>query len=126
MRVVLFLAVLFAFGSCSVEEGKGGRATITGKVFVQDFNGEGELIVEDYAPDWDVFIVYGEDDFYSDATTTHYDGTYIFEYLYEGDYEVYAYSKCNACANNIEPITIKAQVTSADQVIELEDLRVID
>jgi len=127
MRAVLFIGILFlSISSCTIEEGRGGRATITGKVFVEDFNNDDELIVADYAPDWKVFIVYGDDDFFSDETSTHYDGTYVFEFLYEGNYEVYAYSKCNSCPNNIEPIIIKTEITSADQIVELEDLRVKD
>jgi len=127
MRSFIFFAALFLICSCSVEEGEGGRATITGKVFVTDFNMEGtNILVEDYAPDWDVYIVYGDDDGFSDNTTTHYDGTYVFEYLYEGNYEVYAYSKCDACPNNIEPIIIQTEITSPDQVVELEDINVRD
>jgi len=126
MRSLFYISILFCICSCTVEEGKGGRATIQGKVFVDDFNQEGELVVSDYAPDWEVFIVYGDEEGYSDATTTHYDGTYVFEFLHEGNYEVYAYSKCNACANNREPISIQTEITSPDQVVELEDIKVID
>lgn len=126
MRSIFFLSVLFLICSCTVEEGKGGRATIQGKVFVDDFNQEGDLIVSDYAPDWEVFIVYGDEEGYSDATTTHHDGTYVFNYLYEGTYEIYAYSKCNSCANNREEISITAEITSADEVLILEDINVVD
>jgi len=118
--------MLLVFASCQIEEGKGGRATIQGKVFVDDFNQEGMLIVSDYVGDWDVFIIYGDSGVVDDATVTNFDGSYEFEYLYEGNYTVYAYSKCNSCANNIEPISLDVEITEADQVLVLPDLKVVD
>ncbi len=118
--------MMFLFASCEGEEGKGGRATIKGKVYVTDFNQEGMLVVEDYVGDWDVFITYGDSGVVDDATVTNFDGSYEFEYLYEGNYTVFAYSKCNSCPNNIEPITLNAEITEASQVLVLPDLNVID
>ena len=127
MRLIIFLSVLFLGISCSVEEGKGGRATIKGKVFVQDFNAEGtNLLVEDYAPDWEVFIIYGDDDYYGERVTTNYEGTYEFDFLHEGTYTVFAYSKCDACANNKEAILIETEIVDKDEVVILEDLVVLD
>jgi len=42
-----------------MDEGEGGKATIQGKVFVEDYNSLGEIVLAAYAPDWEVFIVYG-------------------------------------------------------------------
>lgn len=40
----------------------------------------------------DVFIVYGDDEFYGDDTETNPEGLYQFEYLTPGKYTVFAYS----------------------------------
>ena len=124
-KYIISLSLLLLM-SCSMDEGEGGSATIQGKVFVEDYNSLGEIILAAYAPDWDVFIVYGDDISYSDKTTTHLDGTYRFNYLNEGEYTVYAYSKCEQCANNIEPVIIDTIIMDRNETLELPDLIVRD
>lgn len=123
-----YLIALFVLSilSCQIDEGEGGRAEIQGKVFVEDYNNLGEIILADYAPDWDVFIVYGDDITYSDKTTTHLDGTYKFDYLQKGNYSVYAYSDCDNCPNNIEAIVIDTVIVDKEETIVLPDLIVRD
>jgi len=121
----LFFAICF-FSACQVEEGKGGRATIQGKVFVDDYNQDGMLVVSDYIADWDVYIVYGDDETYGDVTTTHFDGTYQFDFLYEGNYTIYTYTKCTQCPNNIQPVIIEVQINEPDELVILPDLMIVD
>ncbi len=126
MQSPLFFLPLFLLlgllGACSQDEGIGGKALITGKVFVQDYNSSGFLRAEFYAPDEDVFIVYGDNPVYNDAMKTHYDGTYRFEYLHKGHYTIYAYSDCDTCASKVRPVLIETDITENNQVIILPDL----
>lgn len=114
-------SLLFCF-SCTKDEGQGGRATIQGKLYVLDYNLEGELKDEFYAPDEDVFIVYGDDAFYGDNVKTHYDGTYQFNFLQKGSYQIYAYSRCDSCASGTEPKFINVEIDDSNDLIILEDL----
>ncbi len=92
--LLLTFTIGFSSLSCEKEEGKGGTNTITGKVAVRQYNANFTVLVEQYyATDEDVFIVYGDEEVYSDKTSTNYDGTFRFDYLREGNYTVYAYSE---------------------------------
>ena len=45
------------------------------------------------APDYDVYILYGEDDdVYDDDMKTNYDGTFKFSNLRKGAYRIYVYT----------------------------------
>jgi hypothetical protein len=80
--------------SCNSHEGEGGTGTVRGYVkLVQHPDDDFQLTVDTIdAAKTDVFIVYGDDDFYGDDTETNPDGLYQFEYLTPGDYTVFAYS----------------------------------
>ena len=82
--------------SCSKEEGEGGRSSISGTIHLTDvtgFNAGDEYNV----PDYDVYIIYGEDDnVYDDDIKTNYDGTFEFKNLRKGTYRVFAYTLDNS------------------------------
>jgi hypothetical protein len=89
--------------SCSKEEGEGGRSSISGTIHMTDETGG---ITGDYnAPDYDVYIIYGDkDDIYDDDTKTSYDGTFKFSNLREGSYRVYAYTKSTTELSGVTPV----------------------
>ena len=118
------MLVLF-FSACEKDEGKGGSATITGKIFVQDYNQEGELKDEYYPGEYSVYLIYGDETTFGDKETTHFDGSYVFEYLYPGNYTVFAYSKCRECPGERE-IKKYDMVLNKGEVKNLEDLIVED
>jgi hypothetical protein len=117
----LFSALLY-LNACSTDEGEGGMALITGKIFVQDYNSSGILKGEYYAPDEDVYIIYGDDPVYGDVMKTHFDGTYRFDYLRKGNYTIFAYSDCDTCMSGVRPVLLSAEITTGDQVLELPDI----
>jgi len=84
---------LFTLIACSKHEGEGGNASIQGKVIVKlcsdDFS---EIYAEFPDEERNVYIVYGDNDYYGDKTDTHYDGSFKFGYLRKGKYTIYAYS----------------------------------
>jgi hypothetical protein len=89
--VIALFSVLFG---CLKEPGPGGTATIAGKIYAYDYDSEmNNLRTQYYAPDEEVFIIYGDDSIFSDRTRTSYDGSFRFEYLRSGSYTIFAYSK---------------------------------
>ncbi|MFC2097345.1 hypothetical protein ACFLSI_03320 [Bacteroidota bacterium] len=128
MFLIVFISGLL---SCEKEEGEGGNSTITGKVYVYNYNVElSNLRWEDYAPDVDVFIIYGSDTVYSDNFKTNYDGSYRFRYLHQGTYTVFAYSKDlnNKNTNRTDlliPVKITVEISSDNQIVYVDDLVII-
>lgn len=110
---ILFVLLLsLSFFSCEKDEGTGGRASISGTVFNTDFSSNFESVVDAYnMPDVDVYIVYGDDETYSDKTNTNYNGSFKFEYLREGDYTIYVYSEDSSKNSPSEIIPIKVEVS---------------
>lgn len=92
--IIAFLMMCFALSSCNNKEGEGGTGTIRGYVkLVHHPDDDYQLNVDTLnAAKTDVFIVYGNDEFYGDDIETDPDGLYQFEYLTPGDYTVFAYS----------------------------------
>lgn len=92
--IVTSLITMISFTSCNSDEGEGGSGSIEGKVYLiqhpdDNYNLETDTIT---ASKTDVFIVYGNDDYFGDDTETDAEGFYRFKYLTSGKYTVYAYS----------------------------------
>jgi len=66
--------------SCKHEEGKGGLATIKGKVYAKDYNSNGVLVDEGYLGSVKVYISKHGDPNYFDDYDTSYDGSYQFNF----------------------------------------------
>ena len=118
--------LLAAFAvTCTPDEGKGGKSTIIGKIFVKDYNKEGFLKDEYYPGEYPVYIIYGDESNFGDDTKTHVDGSFAFEYLYPGEYTVFAYSKCKTCPGERDTVSRKV-VLDRGEVFDLETIEVID
>lgn len=119
-------ALVFLFSGCLKEPGPGGNSTISGKVYAYDYNAEGtNLRARYYAPDEDVYLIYGNDSIFSDRTLTSFDGSYRFGYLRPGTYTVFAYSK-NIISKLPPPVAVKktVQITDARQTVLVEDIEI--
>ena len=101
--VLITTIIAFAFLSCSKDEGEGGQSSVGGKVHLIDKSGANQ---GDYdAPDYDVYILYGEkDNIYDDKMKTNYDGSFKFKNLRKGSYRVYAYSVDATAVSGVVPI----------------------
>ena len=79
--------------SCN-KEGEGGRATIEGTLYAINHPDDTYTLDTDtmVAAKTDVFIIYGDDNYFGDDVETNAEGLYQFEYLLPGDYTVSAYS----------------------------------
>ncbi|MCK4663350.1 MAG: hypothetical protein KAT68_10825 [Bacteroidales bacterium] len=114
--------------SCTKEEGEGGTSSITGKVYVINYNSEfTEINSEYYAQEEDVYIIYGDDDVYSERFKTHYDGTYRFQYLRQGNYKIFAYSKDSTenSESGYIPVVINVEITDNYQEIKVQDIIIL-
>lgn len=123
-KILILVLTLSFFASCEKAEGEGGTSEIVGKVFVQDYNADMQFLIKEYyAPEEDVYIIYGEDEIYSDRFKTNYDGSFVFKYLQKGKYKIYAYSKTLdlEIPAGVEPIIIEVEITENYQTVVLPD-----
>jgi hypothetical protein len=115
--------------SCNKEEGIGGTSSITGKIIERRYNANFSVLSEPqfYSPDEDVFIVFGDDAVYGDKVTTHFDGTYRFDYLREGSYTIFAYSEdsANYPTQRKIPVMKKVEITEKNQTIQVDPIIIL-
>ena len=122
-----FAGVLFLLQSCSKVEGPGGSSTITGKIHVERYDVAGNLINEYDAQDEDVYLIYGgEDTFYDDDVKTSYDGTFEFNYLQNGTYQLFVYQDCNTCASGKEAVITEVEITDKKTTVDVGVITIID
>ncbi len=128
MLISAFAAILFT--SCKKEEGEGGTSSVTGRVYVKDYNSEFTSVHHEYySMDEDVFIMYGDHQYYDDKTTTGYDGTFRFGNLRKGKYTIFIYSDdttyySNWSPDNPEtyPVIREFEITKNNQEITLDEI----
>lgn len=126
MKYLIILSLSFiGLISCEKSEGRGGKAAIEGKIIVKDFNQEGEVKDIYYPGEYSVYIIYGENTVYDDEFETHFDGSFLFDYLYPGKYTVFAYSKCRTCPGERD-IVSREVIVEGDELIQLGDIEVLD
>jgi len=120
----LSLAALVLVG-CKKEAGEGGQAEIKGKI-----SKEVRLVITNpstlqttyMAPDQEVFIVYGENTSPDDRVHTNFDGEFEFQFLREGNYTIYTYSKDTTGNVGVDPdrmaIIQKLEITDRKQTVD--------
>lgn len=112
----LALLISLILFSCSKEPGEGGRASITGKVYVLDYDKNCTLIKdESYGIVETVFIIAGHDPSYFKRVRTGPDGNFWFPNLRIDKYKVYALSKNCAVLGKTEPIVMEVEITKKNQ-----------
>lgn len=135
--LVVSIVLLFA---CKKEEGQGGRATIKGKVYAEYWDKTYSLKADSgYAPDRDIYIIYGNSTSYGDRLKTSFDGSYEFKYLQKGNYKIYAYTRDSSGRAesistgspnylfNPDIAVIKTiEITERKQVIEVDDIKILN
>ena len=92
--LLAFLAVTLLLPSCNKGPGEGGTGTVQGYVKLVHHPDDDYTLTPDtmVAAKTDVFIVYGDENYFGNDAETDANGMYRFEYLRPGDYTVYAYS----------------------------------
>lgn len=120
MKKYLLLLLVMAFIACSKDEGYGGLATISGKVYAKDYNSSGTLVSEGYLGDVKVYISKHNDTSFYDDVNTVFDGSFKFDFLQEGTYDVWVFGDCDSCPwDQIYVLkTIKISSRKANVVVE--------
>lgn len=128
LKLLLSFAIIgmmvFASG-CTKEPGYGGKSTLYGKVLEKKYNNSGQYETEYYIAEQRVYIVFGDDDFYSDEIRTDYEGKFKFSYLYAGDYTVYTYSECSPldpCDSDLKAVSLTIKILDNGDVVVTDDL----
>ncbi len=133
MKNILILTILslsiFLF-SCEKDEGEGGMGSIGGYVFIQDYNFDFTILRDTYpAQDYDVYIFYGDNKYPDDKIETSYDGYFEFNYLREGNYIIFAYSKNKELDYNVTseliPVIDTVKISSRKEKIIVDTLFVV-
>ncbi len=127
IRYIIFLFSLAIMVSCAKGPGSGGNSTIRGKVWVKDYNGSFTLLLGSYyAPEEDVYIIYGDEATYSERVKTNYDGTFEFRYLRPGNYKIYAYSKDSTLqTTSMKAVIQDVSIGSKKEVVITKDLVIL-
>ncbi|WP_430816472.1 hypothetical protein [Carboxylicivirga sp. RSCT41] len=130
IKVLLIIAVLVTLFACEKGPGEGGQATIGGTVIIEDYNFDFTILRDTYpAQEYDVYLIYGDDDYYGDRIKTSYDGYFEFPYLREGDYTIFVYSKDKTLDYNTTsrkiPIIREVSITSKKQKLIVDDMYVV-
>lgn len=129
--ILSFIAfTLLSISSCKKSEGEGGKASITGKIWVKRHNEIGIPIPASYGGEYpgayeDVYIIYGDDATYGDRVQANPDGIYEFKYLRPGSYKIYAYSSgASLTTTNREAVIKDVEITQKKQTVECETIEI--
>ena len=124
---LVFAGILFSMSSCTKIEGPGGSSSIVGKVRVEVYDIGGTLINEYDAPGEDIYLIYGENDtFYDDDVETSYDGTFEFNFLQKGKYQLFVYQDCNTCPSGEEAVLVDVEITDNKSTVDVGTITIID
>lgn len=129
-RFILLSALLCVLIlSCRKGPGPGGKNEIKGKVLIHQYDASfSSKVSEYYAQAEDVYIVYGDDEYFSDKIETHYDGTFSFPYLLKGEYTIYIYSKDSSFNSPSGDVIreISVNLEGRKEVVDLGDIVILD
>lgn len=121
--IVILIGVLFSNTSCKKVEGEGGTSSISGRIYVEEYDAFGTIVQEYYAPDERVFIMYGvEDDIYDDDFRTSFEGSFQFEFLTKGTYRIFVYEDCPTCPSGEAPVIKEVTITENKSNLVLPDI----
>lgn len=92
--LLVFVAMTLLFPACNKGPGEGGSGMVRGYVKLVHHPDDDYTLTPDTmaAAKTDVFIIYGDEQFFGDDVETNAEGMYQFEYLLPGNYTVFSYS----------------------------------
>lgn len=132
---LLFLSTaILLLNSCKKEAGEGGTSFIKGRVYAKYYNKNFTVLADSaYAPDVDIYIIYGDEFSYGERKKTSYNGTYEFKFLQKGAYKIFAYTRdssgtyrnlVNQYANDL-PVIQEVEITKKKQTVEVPDINIL-
>ncbi len=117
------LFVLFLVTSCGPTEGVGGKNSIKGYIFTKEYTINTGVLKYIYpSREHNVYIVYGDNNYYDNNIKTDYKGGFEFNYLFNGKYKVFVYSECITCPGNEETIIREVEVSKGSKEFELDTI----
>jgi len=125
---LLIIAVALTTWSCEKEEGEGGNSSITGKVWIREYDLSFTYLISSYwGSDEDIYIIYGDDISYGNRIKTGPDGEFEFKYLRPGNYRLYVYSKDSTFTSGSGKIAVykDVEITSRKQVVDAGVLSIL-
>jgi hypothetical protein len=129
LGIVFFILWMAAVCSCDKPPGEGGLATLQGRVILRDYNSSFTVFLGSFpAREKRVYIIYGDNQIYSDDFRTDHNGYYAFRYLRPGKYTLYTMGKDSTfqSPDGKIPVFLEVEVKPSDRVVELPDLIVLD
>lgn len=120
-KIILLVFVIMGLWSCSHDEGYGGLASISGKIYGKDFNSNGFLVSEDYIGGVKVYISKHGETNYFDSMDSAYDGSFKFNYLHKGTYDIWVYGDCDYCSWDQVFVLKTIEITDKKQEVVTED-----
>lgn len=126
---VFCLVVIIALASCKKPPGEGGFASITGKLYVRNYEETFTVLTSQYyAAGETVYIIYGDGQEVGNTVKTSYDGSFVFNFLRKGKYKVYALGKDSTKPYQSVPkeSLFEVEITEKKQKKVLDDLVIID
>jgi hypothetical protein len=122
LKIVFFLSLLvFIASSCEKDPGEGGNSAISGKIYIREYNKSFTTLTAAYfAPDEDIYLIYGDGTVADDDMKTGPDGDFLFQYLRPGKYKLYAYSADSAgtSASGAVPVYREIEITKKKQTVD--------
>ena len=117
---VVSIILFFSLGSCKKIEGPGGSSSIIGVIHAEIYDGAGNLLTEYDIEKEDVFIIYGsESTTFDDDVETSYDGSFKFDFLEEGSYQVFVYEKDPNIPSGKVVKILSTEITEKESIIDL-------
>lgn len=124
---LIILLTILVFSSCEKQEGLGGSAKIYGTLTLEQYNDDYSLLISSQAAqDKDIFIKYGDSKSVSDDVETGYDGYFEFDYLYDGNYTIFYYSKDSGEYNGMKKEFILEVNLSKGESKDLGELKMFE
>lgn len=110
--------------SCKKQPGYGGLATVTGRVYVYDYNNSNILEAEGYTGDINVFLNADDTPGLLDDISTDFDGYYRFDGLRKGKYTVWVFEDCDTCTDNKRVIKQSFEIKKNNEEISIPDFKI--
>ncbi len=118
--ILLFTMIFLIFSSCKKIEGPGGSSTIKGVIHAEVYDAGGNLLYDYDVAKEDVFIIYGdEESTYDDKMKTSFDGSFKFEFLEKGNYQVFVHEKDNNVPGGKVVKLLNVEITKKKSTVDL-------
>ncbi len=104
-----------------------GNSSISGRIYVVNY--DPNTICTAFpqadtalAQEEDIYLIYGNHEYFDERTRTHYDGTYTFNDLIKGTYKIYVYTEDLTGATEDIPVIRDVEIDEEQQHITIPDI----